>query len=54
MGYHVIFFLEKLNLVPRGCYVILDKTHSSLGISGDLRENMQKLSVYEKFYHPGN
>ena len=53
MGCHVIFFLERLNLVPRG-YIILDRAHSFHGISGDLPENMPKLSVYEKFYHRGN
>ena len=53
MGCHVIFFLQRLNLVPRG-YIILDRTHSFHGISGDSPENLQKLLVYEKFYHPGN
>ena len=53
MGCHAIFFLQRLNLVPKG-YINLDRTHSFHGISGDLPENLRKLSVYEKFYHPGN
>ena len=53
MDCHVIFFLERLNLVPRD-YIILDTTHSFHGISGDSPENLPKLSVYEKFYHGGN
>ena len=53
MGCHAIFFLQKLNLIP-SVYVILDKTHSFHGISGDSPENLRNLSVYEKFYHPGN
>ena len=42
-----------LKLDPEG-YIILDITHSLHGISRDLPENLRKLSVYEKFYHPGN
>ena len=42
-----------LKLDPEG-YIILDITHSFHGISRDLPENLRKLSVYEKFYHPGN
>ena len=53
MGCHAIFFLERLNLVPRS-YIILDRTHSFHRILRDLPENLQKLSVYEKFYHSGN
>ena len=53
MGCHVIFFLQILNLVPR-VYTILDKTHSFHGVSGNSPENLRKLSVYEKFYDPGN
>ena len=60
MGCHAIFFFQRLNPAPRG-YIEqtvvrqgLDRTHSSHGISGDLPENLRKLSVYEKFYHPGN
>ena len=53
MGCHAIFFLQRLNLVPRG-YIILDGTHSLHGISGDSLENLQKLSVCEKFYQPKN
>ena len=41
MGCHVISFLQRLNLVPRG-YIILDRTH---GILGDSPENLRKLSV---------
>ena len=52
-GYHAIFFFQSLNLVPRG-YIILDRTHSVQEILADLPENLQKLSVYKKFYHPGN
>ena len=48
MDFHVIFFLQILNLVPRG-YIILDRTHSFHGILGDSPENLRKLSVYEKF-----
>ena len=53
MDFHAIFFLQRVNLVPRG-YVIVDRTHSFHEISGDSPENLRKLSVYEKFYHPGN
>ena len=53
MDYQAIFFLQRLNLVPRG-YIILDGTQSFHGISGDSPENLRKLSIYEKFYHPGN
>ena len=53
MGCHAIFFLQGLNLVPKG-YIILDRTHSFHIISGSSPKNMQKLSVYEKFYHSGN
>ena len=53
MGCHAIFFLQRLNLVPRG-YIILDRTHSFYGISGDSPENLGELLVYEKFDHPGN
>ena len=53
MGCHAIFFLQRLNLV-RKSYIILYRTHSFHGISGDLPENQRKLSVYETFYHPGN
>ena len=42
-----------LKLDPEG-YIILDITHSFHGISRDLPKNLRKLSVYEKFYHPGN
>ena len=52
MGCHAIFFLQILNLVPRG-YIILDRTHSFQAIS-DSPENLRKLSIYEKFYHPEN
>ena len=44
---------KRLSLVPRG-YIILDGTHSFHGISGDSPDNLQKLSVYEKNYHPEN
>ena len=47
------FFFQRLNFVPRS-YIILDRTHSFHGILGDPPENLQKLSLYEKFYHPGN
>ena len=50
MGSHAIFFLQKLNFVPRG-YIV--RTHSFHGISDNSPENLRKLSVYEKFYHPG-
>ena len=53
MSCHVIFFLQILNLVPR-VYTILNKTHSFHGVSGNSPENLRKLSVYEKFYDPGN
>ena len=53
MGCHAIFFLERLNLVPRG-NIILDRTHIFHGILSDSPENQRKLSVYEKFYHPRN
>ena len=53
MGCHAIFFLQRLNLVPRG-NIILDRTQSFHGISGDSSENLRKLSLHEKFYHPGN
>ena len=53
MGCHAIFFLQRLNLVPRG-YIILDRTHSFHGSLGDWPENLRRLSVYEKFYNPGN
>ena len=52
-GYHAIFFLERLNLVPRD-YIILDRIHSFHGILGDSPENLRKLSFYENFYHQGN
>ena len=51
MGSHAIFFLQRPNLVPKG-YIILDRTHSFHRISGDLAENLRKVSVYEKCYHP--
>ena len=41
------------NLVPRG-YIILDSAHIFHGILGDSPENLRKLSVHEKFYHPRN
>ena len=53
MGCRAIFFLQRLNLVPRG-FIILDSTHSFHGILGDSPENLRKLSVYKKCYHPGN
>ena len=53
MGCHAIFFLQRLNLIPRG-YIILDGTHSFHGISRDSPKNLRKLLVYEKFYHPEN
>ena len=43
MGCHVIFFSQRLNLVPRG-YIILDRTHSFHGIWGNSPENLKKLS----------
>ena len=43
MSCHAICFLQRLNLVPRS-YIIF----------GDSPENLRKLSVYEKSYHPGN
>ena len=46
-------FLKRLNLILRS-YIILDKTHSFHRILGDSPENMKKLSVYQKFYHPVN
>ena len=51
IGCNATFFLQKL--VPRG-YAILEITHSFRAILGDSPENLQKLSVYEKFCHPGN
>ena len=53
MGCHAIFSLQRLNFVPRG-YIILDGKHSFHEISGDSPENLQKLPLYEKIYHPGN
>ena len=53
MGCHAIVFLQRRSLAARG-YIILDRTYSFHGISVDLPENLRKLSVYEKFYHPGN
>ena len=49
MGCQAIFFLQRLNLVPRG-YINLDRTHSFHGILGDLPENLWKLSIYEKCF----
>ena len=43
MGCHAIFFLQRLNLVPRG-YIILDRTRSFHRILGNSPENMWKLS----------
>ena len=40
-------FLQRLNLILKG-YIILDRTHSSHGISGNSPKNMRKLSVYKK------
>ena len=40
MGCHAIFFLKRLNLIPRG-YIILDKTYSFHGISGYWPENLR-------------
>ena len=37
MGCHAIFFLQRLNLVPRG-YINLDRTNSFHGISGEITE----------------
>ena len=51
MGCHAIFFLQILNLVPRG-FIILERTQSFHAISGDLPENLWKFSVYKKIYHP--
>ena len=53
IGYREIFFLQRLNLVPRGC-IILEKTHNFHGFSVNLPENLRKLSVYGKVYHTGN
>ena len=53
MGCHAIFFLQKLNLVPRG-YIILHRTHSFHGISSDSPESLRKLSVCKIFYRQGN
>ena len=43
MRCHVIFFSQRLNLVPRG-YIILDRTHSFHGIWGNSPENLRQLS----------
>ena len=53
MSYNAIFFFQRLNLIPKG-YIILDRMHSFQGIFGDSSKNLWTLSVYEKFYHPGN
>ena len=49
MDCHAIYFLQILNLVPRG-YISLERTHSFHEILGDSPENLRKLSIYEKFY----
>ena len=46
-------FSFRLKLLPR-VYIILDRMHNFLGISGDLPKNLLKLSAYGKFYHLGN
>ena len=46
MGCHMIFFLQRLNLVPRA-HIILNRTHSFHEISGDSPENLQKLLIYK-------
>ena len=48
MDCHAIFFMQRLNLVPRG-YVILDRsTHGFRKLSGDSPENRQELSSPRK------
>ena len=45
MGCHAIFFLQRLNLVPRG-FIILDRTHSFHGIFGQFaRESAETFSL---------
>ena len=51
MGYHAIFFLQRLNLIPRG-YIILTRTNSFHGISDDLPNNLEKVSLCEKILSP--
>ena len=46
-------FLAETQPRSQGLYH-LDRTHSFHGISDDSPENLRKLSVYEKFYLPGN
>ena len=48
MGWHAIFFLQRLNLLHRG-YIILDRTHSFHEISTKILENFQFTKN-----HPGN
>ena len=52
MDCHVIILLQRLNLVPRD-YIILGRTQFH-GILVNSPENLRKLSVYKKFYHPLN
>ena len=42
MGCHAIFFLQRLNLVPRG-YIILIRTHSFHGTSGYEAFSLRKI-----------
>ena len=44
MGCHATFFLQRRNLVPKN-YIILDRTHSFHGISGDSPENLEYFSL---------
>ena len=53
MSCYAIFFLQRLNLVPKG-YIILDRTQSFHGISCDSPENLRELSFFEKIYYLGN
>ena len=46
MGCHAIFFLQRVNFVPRS-YIILDRTHNFHGLLGDSPENQQKPSFKE-------
>ena len=52
-GLQCDLFLAETQPLPRG-YITLDRTHSFRAILGYSPENLRKLSVYEKFYHPRN